>query len=390
MRSRRRRPVRRRVLVSILLFFLLLIGVGLMIGGKYLPIVWDLITRKPIQLKTASSQVQTVNVLLLGVGGGSHDGPDLTDTIIFASIDPVSKSVTLVSLPRDLWSPDINAKVNAGYTFAEEKNPGSGLTYTKSEVSTILGQPIDYAIKLDFSGFEKMVDKVGGLDINVDNSFDDYQYPVSGKEDDSCGLSQSTIANLSAEVASGSASETEAFPCRYEHLHIIKGEQHMDGTTALKYVRSRHATGVEGSDFARSKRQEKVITAFKAKIFSVDTFLNPGKLVDLVNVLNDSIKTDIKQSEYADFIRLGQEMKGAKIRSAILDTGSTADNRLGLLINPPISAEYGNQWVLSPRIGNGHYAEIHEYVACELKGLDCTVGQSGILTPTPVPTKAPK
>src|SRR6202044_4061424 len=101
-------------------------------------------------------------------------------------------------------------------------------------------------------------------------------------------------------------------PCRFKHIHFNKGEQHMDGETALEYVRSRHALGPEGSDFARSKRQEKVISAFKAKLFSAGTILNPIKMVDLINTLNGSLETDIKQSKYGNFIQLGQEMKGAK------------------------------------------------------------------------------
>lgn len=385
MRSRRRRPVRRRVLVAIVIFFVLLIGVGLIKVGQYLPVLWDLIAKNDIQLKHASPD-KTINMLLLGVGGGTHDGPDLTDTIIFASVDPNNKKVTLVSIPRDLWEPHLHAKINSAYTYAEEQQSGSGLDYTKKLVSNMLGQPIDYSVKLDFGGFVKAVDMAGGLDINVDHTFDDYQYPIEGKEADSCGLTDETIASLSAQVASGSATENEAFPCRYEHLHFTQGPTHMDGVTALKYVRSRHASGKEGSDFARSKRQEKVINAFKEKIFSAGTLLNPVKVVNLLSVLKDSIKTDIKESEYDDFAHLAEKMKGAKISSAIIDTGDQSEDRYGLLINPPMGPEYGNQWVLSPRLGNGKYAEIQEYISCQIKGIACTVGEYGIITPTPIPS----
>ncbi len=389
MRSRRRKPVRKRVLIALLIFFLLLIGVGLLKAGKYLPVLWDLTFKKEIQLKK-TAQDQKINLLLLGVGGGTHDGPDLTDTIIFASIDPNTKKITLVSIPRDLWAPDLQAKVNTVYTFAEQKEAGSGLMLTKALVSKLLGQQIDYAVKIDFNGFERAVDEAGGLDIAVDNTFDDYQYPLSGKEADPCGLTDDRIASLSAQIASGSAVENVAFPCRYEHLHFDQGMTHMNGETALKYVRSRHGTGKEGSDFARSKRQEKVITAFKERIFSVDTFLNPVKLVNLVTILQDSIKTDIKEDEFDDFARLAQKVKGAKITSAIVDTGDESEGRYGLLINPPISPEYKNQWVLSPRLGNGEYKEIQEYVACQIKGKNCLIGEYGIMTPTPVPTTAVK
>jgi LCP family protein required for cell wall assembly len=387
---RRKRRVRKRVFLAIVVFFLVLGAVIFASVGKYLPVLWGVVTEKKIHLK--ETQEKKVNILLLGVGGGMHEGPDLTDTIIFASIDPQTKKVILVSLPRDLWAPDINAKINAVYTYADEKQKGSGLAVTKAYVSKLLGQQIDYAIKLDFAGFVKAVDEAGGLDINVENSFDDYEYPIANKESDPCGLSEDKIASLSGEIASGSASVSEAFPCRYEHLHFNKGLTKMDGETALKYVRSRHALGKEGSDFARSKRQEKVITAFKDKMFSAGTLLNPVKVLNIVNTLQGSIETDIKESEYDDFVKLAQSMKGAQVSSAIIDTGDSSEERTGLLTNPPISAEYGNQWVLSPRLGNGKYDELQEYVGCFVAGTNCYVGERGIVTPTltpsPRPTKA--
>jgi LCP family protein required for cell wall assembly len=389
---RRNKRVRKRVFLALVVFFVVLGGIVFASVAKFLPVLWGVVAEKRIQLK--ETKEKKVNLLLLGVGGGTHDGPDLTDTIIFASIDPETKKVILVSLPRDLWDPEINAKVNAVYTYASEKNKGSGLATTKAFVGSLLGQQIDYVVKLDFAGFVKAVDEIGGLDITVDNAFDDYEYPLANKEADPCGLPDDKIASLSAEVASGSASVAQAFPCRYEHLHFDKGPVKMDGVTALKYVRSRHALGPEGSDFARSKRQEKVITAFKDKLFSAGTLLNPVKVINIVNTLQGSIETDIQESEYDDFVRLAQSMKGAKVSSAIIDTGDSSEEREGLLINPPISAEYGNQWVLSPRLGNGKYGEIQEYVTCFIAGTNCSVGERGIVTPTPTstprPTRAPK
>jgi LCP family protein required for cell wall assembly len=381
---RRSRRVRKRVLLAFLLFFVILAGVLIASTARYVPVLWGVVSEKQIQLK--ETKEKRVNLLLLGVGGGTHDGPDLTDTIIFASIDPETKKVILVSLPRDLWAPDVNAKINSVYTFADEKEKGKGLETTKAYISKLLGQQIDYAVKIDFSGFEKAVDMAGGLDIDVENTFDDYEYPLANKEADPCGLPPDKIASLSASIASGSAYVVDSFPCRYEHLHFDKGPQKMDGTTALKYVRSRHALGKEGSDFARSKRQEKVITAFKDKMLAADTLLNPVKVIGIANALQGSFETDIKDAEYDDFVRLAQKMKGAKVASAIIDTGDSSEERNGLLINPPISAEYGNQWVLSPRLGNGRYDEIQEYVACIIAGTNCYVGESGILTPSPIPS----
>ncbi|MBU4016137.1 hypothetical protein KJ980_07045, partial [Patescibacteria group bacterium] len=88
----------------------------------------------------------------------------------------------------------------------------------------------------------------------------------------------------------------------------------------------------------------------------------------LIDVVNDSIETNIKEDEYDDFIRLARKFKSAAITSVVLDTGDSQTGRPGLLMNPPMTEEYLNQWVLIPKAGNGNYTEIQKYVDCEIKG----------------------
>lgn len=368
-----------------LLLYVVLGGIALFLLVKVVPLLLTLgsvgaqtVFNKDISLKKTDDRV---NILLLGIGGGSHEGPNLTDTIIFVSIDPAGKKVTLVSIPRDLWVDDLHAKINTAYSTGQQKN--EGLRLSKAVVAKILNQHIDYGIRIDFNGFIKAVDMLGGLNITVERTLDDYAYPISGKEDDLCGFPEDAIATLSAQIATSSASESETFPCRYEHLHFDPGQTHMDGLTALKFVRSRHALGAEGSDFARSQRQEKVIQAFKEKLFSVGTFLNPVKLISLVDVFKGSIDTDIKEEEYDDFIKLAQKMKDATITSAVLDFGDEQKGRKGLLINPPVSGAYGGQWVIIPKAGSDNYTEIQAFVTCAVTGEKCP-------TPTPSPKATTK
>jgi polyisoprenyl-teichoic acid--peptidoglycan teichoic acid transferase len=387
MHSRRQRHIRKRVVVALIVFFLIVVGIVVFKFGKLIPPLFQLAVEKKIVLKETPEK--RVNVLLLGVGGGTHEGPDLTDTIIFASIDPTKQKVTLVTIPRDLWIPEQNTKINSAYTFGEEKQKGGGLLLAKAIVGKVLGQQVDYAVKIDFDGFTKAVDMMGGLDITVDNTFDDYVYPITGNEDEPCGHTDEEIVDLTAQIASNSATELESFPCRYEHLHFDRGTTQMDGVTALKYVRSRHAQGIEGSDFSRSKRQGKVIGAFKDKLFSAGTLLNPVKITNLVEVLHGSIETDIKEDEYDDFIKLARKVEKGTTEGLSLDTGDGAQERYGLLYNPPTGPEYANAWVLTPRVGNGDYSEIEEFITCRIEGRNCTVGEIGILTPTPTPTREP-
>ena len=351
------------------LFLIILLGLEVLVkGGNISPLLFQLIFNKNIELKKTSPE--KINILLLGIGGGSHEGPNLTDTIILASLNLKDPKVTLISLPRDIWSTDIRGKINRAYSDGEETRRGGGLVLTKSVVGKITGQNIDYGVVIDFSGFIKAVDLMGGLDIDVERSFDDYEYPIAGREDDPCDNKPEDLEKLAT-----ASSQLEAFPCRYEHLHFDKGINQMNGDTALKFVRSRHAKGLEGSDFARSQRQEKVIKAFMEKAFSLKIIVNPAKVIGLYDTVKDSIDTDIAQNEFDDFVKLAQKLQNAKIQSVVIDYGDQENDRGGLLTHPAITGLYNYEWVLIPRIGNDNFSEIQEFIRCKLTRDDCMVSQ---------------
>ncbi len=328
---------------------------------------------KNISLKTEKNG--SINVLLLGIGGGTHEGPDLTDTIMVANINPQRNTVNLISVPRDLWIPDLNQKINAAYTTGNEK--GKGLLLAKATAQKVTGIQIDYVIVIDFSGFIKLVDYVGGIDVNVLNTLDDYSYPIDGKEAETCGHSEDEIKQFTASV-SAESQLWDFFSCRYKHLHVDSGTIHMDGTTALEFVRSRHAAGDEGTDFARSQRQQIVINAIKQKVLSLGIVLNPIKVFGVYSIIKNNINTDIQTDEFDDFVKLSNEMKKAAIKSFVIDTGDENKNRYGLLENPPLSNKYQYAWVLVPRVGDGNFSEIKNYTDCIIQGKTCEVEKSGI------------
>jgi len=301
-------------------------------------VAFSLLTADTSSLDSSNNRT---NILILGVGGESHTGIDLTDTIIFASVDKTSADTVMLSLPRDIWIESLKTKINAAYHYGEEKTPGGGFILTKDAVNQVLGQPIHYAVLVDFEGFVKFIDLVDGIDIRVDRAFDDYQYPLPGKELDEC--------NGDPE-----------YKCRYEHLHFVSGQQHMNGETALKFVRSRNAQGEEGTDFSRSQRQQKVIKALAQKVFSYKVLINPGKIMELKKNFGDHVKFDTKFNEehitaflslFLRFIKNKNE-----IRTISLDYGDP-DNP-GFLINP--LQHESNQWVLLPRTND--WQEIQKYV----------------------------
>lgn len=324
---------------------------------NFFPFLFQLIFNRDVNLREFNGRV---NILLLGTSGQKHEGPNLTDTIIFASVNPSKNDVTLVSIPRDLWVSNLSAKINTAYAKGN-------LSLAKNSVSKILAQPVGYAVRLNFDGFVQAVDLVGGLNVDIDKTFDDYEYPIDGKENDPCGHKAEDLAALAT-----SSSQLKEFPCRYRLVHFDRGRAHLNGQRALEFVRSRHAQGDEGTDFARSARQEKVIKTFKDKIFSLETIINPARFISLYAILKGNIDTDIKQTEMDDFVRLLQRMKNPKLKTAIIDFGDSEKKRPGLLINPPITSKYDFQWVLIPRIGNGNFQEIQGYIDCEINIGGCT------------------
>jgi polyisoprenyl-teichoic acid--peptidoglycan teichoic acid transferase len=337
---------------------------------------------KNIQLKRAVTG--NINVLILGRGGGVHDGPDLTDTLIFAMFNPNKKTADLISIPRDLWVPQIKGRVNLAYAQGE-KNNKQGLLLSKAALERVLGQKIDYVVVIDFSGFVKLIDHLGGVDVDVASALDDYRYPVEGKEQELCGHPEEEVKEF---VATGPA-ELELwnyFDCRYKHIHVDKGVQHMNGQQALEFSRSRHGVGAEGSDFARSRRQQEVITAVRNKLLSLGIILNPVKVLGIYNILSDNIDTNIKTEEIDDFINLARNMQESKIESYVLDFGNQADGRDGLLKEALPEASKGYSYNLIPRVGDGNFAEIHDYVGCIAGGHICEISDEGIIKdPKPSP-----
>ena len=271
-----------------------------------------------------------INILLLGIGGKNHDGGLLTDTIMLASLKPSEKKLSLLSIPRDLAVPIENMgwqKINSVNAYAEKKTPGSGGLAVSQTVSDVFQTPIDYYLTVDFTGFIKIIDDLGGIKINVENSFDDYKYPILGNED-------------------------APWDQRWEHLHIEKGEQAMNGELALKYVRSRHALGVEGSDFARSRRQQKVLEAVKEKVMSLNVLFKPTMISKIIGDITDNYSANLKIWEIVKLWGLTKDIKSEKIASRSLDNSPN-----GLLVD---TIGLDGAYLLQPT--SGDFSEIQYLV----------------------------
>ena len=329
-----------------------------------------------------------VNVLFLGIAGGAHQGANLTDTIMVASYNLKTNQVYLLSIPRDLWLPALQSKANTAYQLGISQN--NGLDLAKTVMGNVLGIPIHYGLRIDFRGFVQTIDAIGGIEVDVEKSFDDYLYPIQGAENDLCGFreeekdfSEEEAKALNIEsgkrkvfiapdgsIATDSAEEDKGvkyFSCRYEHISFEKGKMTMNGAIALKYVRSRHGTNGEGSDFARSVRQGKVIQATRNKILSADTLFNPSKISELIKALGKSIDTDVSARDAVEFYKLSKKIE-ATLTFALddsLKSGLLPEGRERLLVHPS-PADYGGAYVLISQ--DDDFSIVHKYVKKILNG----------------------
>ncbi len=267
---------------------------------------------------SGNQKPRDMNVLLLGVGGEGHEGPYLTDTIIVAEFRPAQNTVTLASVPRDYLTnlPDgSRGKINAAFALAlgKDKNWDAAGAAARRAAEQVTGLSVPYFAVVDFGGFEKAIDEVGGVDVHVDRTFTDASYP-----DERLGY--------------------------LPPVTFREGDEHMDGKRALVFARSRHGNNGEGSDLARSARQHKVVEALRTRALSLGILADPTKLTGLLSIFADHFHTNVPPQ---DLLALAGKFRdgGTSIRGADIDLD-------GGLICPQIIEETG-AYVLVPCPGRG-------------------------------------
>ena len=287
-----------------------------------------------------------VNVLFLGRGGENHPGGLLTDSMLVASIDTKEKKIALISIPRDLLVPiknhgqdKLNSTFAYGYKDFLDKNCkkkkqadctndalAAGSALTEDTVSNVLGIPIQYYVMIDFEGFKQLVNKLGGVDIYVDKAIYDPLYPDKNMKG-------------------------------YELFSIKAGQQHMNGEVALKYSRSRETT----SDFDRSRRQQQVISAVKDKSFQAGVLANPKKVLDLVTIVGNHMRTNFEPFELklmADIIKNSDTGNIiSRVLSSANDSFLVSDSSTGTFYLRPKSGNFDDIKEMVKNIFSGQHQE---------------------------------
>ncbi len=239
---------------------------------------------------------ERINILILGIDRRvDEEGPWRTDTMIVATLDPKTKSAGMLSIPRDLYVPipapgaGENRINTANFYGDSSKYPGGGPALAKKTVEYNFAIPIHYYVLIDFDGFRKIIDSLGGVDIDVPEPIDDPEYP------------------------------TEDYGTM--HLQIPAGLQHMDGDLALKYARSRKST----SDFDRSKRQMQVILAMRDKALKINAL---AQAPQLLAQLRGAIETDMTPDQMLALAPIAAQIRSDNIKSRSIDLTMTYEIKL--------------------------------------------------------------
>lgn len=264
-----------------------------------------------------------VNVLLLGMRGANMPGGGLlADSIMVASLDTKNNKAAMISVPRDLYVqiPDTNehGKINSVYSHWESGGRNQGMPKMEKMMQTITGLKIDHAIVINFSGFQKLIDAVGGVDVRMPKGFAETQQFVEGKE---CGGS----------------------------FTLPIGTNHLNGEKALCYARAR----VQTNDFDRSKRQQVILKALKDKMISLGTLADFNKVNNILNIIGDNVKTDMTPEEMKGFYEQYSNMEGADIAQRVFE-----NSEKGLLKVP--SANSGLGYILFPIAGQDNYSQLQD------------------------------
>lgn len=225
---------------------------------------------------------ERLNILLMGVDSGGRRAHALTDTLIVVSLDPVGRQVSMISIPRDMvgvplgdgkaFAPKINSLMEFG-DHNPKAFPGGGTKALERAVGALLGIPIHYYATVNLGGFVRMVDAVGGVDINVAKPLDDPSYGGYG-------------------VGPG--------------WSVTKGPHHFDGANALAYARIRKAEGE--SDFTRAERQQEVLVAIRNAAVKGNLVF---RLTDLLDAVGDTVRTDLPPDRLPGLAALAEDIGGA-------------------------------------------------------------------------------
>ncbi len=266
----------------------------------------------------------SVTFLILGLDTLAQRGnvPPLTDTVLLATLNLGQNRVTLLPLPRDLWSDRYQTKINALYAYGRTRNPDQPSAFSSQVITEMTGVPIQHTMTVTLDQVAELIDTLGGINVDVVTGFVDEQFPRTDVD--------VTVERDPAKL--------------YERIEFVAGPQTMDGATALKYIRSRHSVGDEGDDIARARRQQQVIQALITRLTTPSVMLNPTRLGKLYAFYQHHYQDQLPLTQLIAILKtIADQRTIPELASQQLSI--FPDDANGVITHPPASPKQQLQWV---------------------------------------------
>ncbi len=277
--------------------------------------------------ETLQTHQYQLHFLILGVDSLANRGdiPPLTDTMMLVSVHTDTGKISMISLPRDLWSEEYLTKINALYAYGIDRYPEAPEQFPTEVISQMTGVSIQYPLVISMDHVAEIIDILGGIEINVEEGFTDPEFPRSDVD-----------------------IQTEHDPAvLYKTVTFEPGKQIMNGERALEFIRSRHSEGDQGTDVARGQRQQQVIMALIATLKQKRTLTNPVVLGKLYAYY---------QTNFAHYFPMTQAIALAKVLYPVRNQIEFQQNQIsvypddpeGIIYHPPIQTTQ-SVWVYKIR-----------------------------------------
>lgn len=271
-----------------------------------------------------------INFLILGNPGEGNNAPNLTDTIMLATLKPQEHKIYFFSIPRDLYV-RINdsqnfSKINSLYEIGKNHNPDSPADCIIKTIEKVTGEKIDYFLTIDLPAIKKIVDDLGGLNVSVSQTVIDPRFPTANNG--------------------------------YETFHMDQGWRYFDGETTLKFLRTRHS---EHGDFDRMRRQQDVVEAFRKKIFGLNIIWDFQKILKIYSELQKHIDTNIDIGYSRPIYKAIKSISPENLVYKVIN--AEGDDSQGLVTTASIDIGRGViASIVEPKKGLEDYEDIRNFV----------------------------
>lgn len=340
-------PKKKQIIIGIIMLLLIVIVVFTRLK-PYHTFLSQEMNVSPLAMVLGTLDVQSVNdrvnILILGQAGNGADDPNFSQSLALASYDLETNKLTILTIPRNIWSDTIEGTLSAVYSFAETEKTGAGPTLSKIEIGSLLGVQIQYLVQFRFAQVQELVEAVGDLTLSLPYALEDQRYLIPGMEDDEC------------------IGEPD-FSCRYEEVSFPSGEVSMDAETVVKFLGSELDEESEAETMSSRVRHRLVTEAVFTQLIESFSGADIETISEKYTAISPLFWREFSEEELMSMVRTGVAKGGFEYSVESLPEE---------LFEVPNIWDYGGLYVFLPQ--DPSLQELQAYVGCafgEKEGFIC-------------------